>query len=74
MSPDNTKSDLLVISAAKSLGSIMAGSDNETFFNKADSPFPELTEDGKIDMDKFLLASNHLAHFFGNMTNLLRVL
>ena len=43
----------------------MASSETETFFTQAHSPFPEPTEDGKIDADKFLSASNHLAHFFG---------
>lgn len=45
----------------------MASPSTETFFTQANSPFPEPTVDEKIDVDEFLLASNHLAQFFGKL-------
>ncbi|XP_046462235.1 glycolipid transfer protein-like [Daphnia pulex] len=43
----------------------MADVKSETFFTQSNSPFPGPTEDEKISADEFLLASTHLANFFG---------
>jgi len=43
----------------------MADVNTETFFTQSNSLFPVPTEDEKISADEFLLASTHLAHFFG---------
>jgi hypothetical protein len=43
----------------------MADVKAETFFTQSNSPFPGPTEDEKISADEFLLASTHLANFFG---------
>ena len=38
---------------------------SETFFSQANTNFPDPSDVGEIDLNGFLLASSHLAKFFG---------